>query len=207
MERWGGRWDSNPRQPGSQPGALPAELRPPSTCPSQPGYPGDSSGAIMGTARRCRLLVPPLNKPLKTKTYEVAGPRPPRFQAPFATGREVYTNFRRVLPPACRRVHPQGVQVPVPLLSLRATAAHCLPPDGPLPATPGEATRMPLVRIDALEGRSPEQIATLLDAVHRAPVTAVTAFHIPIRDRDSRPTPCSRAAASRRPVVAQSKAL
>ena len=39
---------------------------------------------------------------------------------------------------------------------------------------------MPLVRIDALEGRSPEQIATLLDAVHRA---LVTAFHIPIRDR------------------------
>ena len=63
---------------------------------------------------------------------------------------------------------------------------------------------MPLVRIDALEGRSPEQIATLLDAVHRA---LVTAFHIPIRDRDSRPTPCSRAAASRRPVVTQSKAL
>ena len=66
---------------------------------------------------------------------------------------------------------------------------------------------MPLVRIDALEGRGPEQIATLLDAVHRAPVTAVTAFHIPIRDRDSRPTPRSRAAASRRPVVTQSKAL
>jgi hypothetical protein len=53
----------------------------------------------VGTARRCRLLVPPINKPLKTKTYEFAGPRPPRFQAPFATGREVYTNFRRVLPP------------------------------------------------------------------------------------------------------------
>jgi hypothetical protein len=27
--KWGGRWDSNPRRPGSQPGALPAELRPP----------------------------------------------------------------------------------------------------------------------------------------------------------------------------------
>jgi hypothetical protein len=39
---------------------------------------------------------------------------------------------------------------------------------------------MPLVRIDALEGRSPEQISTLLEAVHRA---LVTAFHIPIRDR------------------------
>ena len=28
-KKWGGRWDSNPRQPRSQPGALPAELRPP----------------------------------------------------------------------------------------------------------------------------------------------------------------------------------
>ena len=27
--RWGGRWDSNPRRPGPQPGALPTELRPP----------------------------------------------------------------------------------------------------------------------------------------------------------------------------------
>ncbi len=27
--KWGERWDSNPRQPGSQPGALPTELRSP----------------------------------------------------------------------------------------------------------------------------------------------------------------------------------
>ena len=26
---WGGRWDSNPRRPESQSGALPTELRPP----------------------------------------------------------------------------------------------------------------------------------------------------------------------------------
>jgi hypothetical protein len=39
---------------------------------------------------------------------------------------------------------------------------------------------MPLVRIDALEGRSAEQVSTLLEAVHRA---LVTAFHIPNRDR------------------------
>ena len=29
LERWGGRWGSNPRPPGPQPGALPTELRPP----------------------------------------------------------------------------------------------------------------------------------------------------------------------------------
>ena len=31
MREWGGRWDSNPRRPESQSGALPAELRPPSS--------------------------------------------------------------------------------------------------------------------------------------------------------------------------------
>src|SRR5262245_13068203 len=35
-ERWGERWESNPRHPGPQPGALPIELRPP--CP---GYVAD----------------------------------------------------------------------------------------------------------------------------------------------------------------------
>ena len=77
----------------------------------------------MGTARRCRLLVPPINKPLKTKTYEFAGPRPPRFQAPFATGREVYTNFRRVLPPCLQKgLAPGGPVPPRPPESFRATA-------------------------------------------------------------------------------------
>ena len=28
-KKWGGRWDLNPRQPESQSGALPTELRPP----------------------------------------------------------------------------------------------------------------------------------------------------------------------------------
>ncbi|HMD39681.1 MAG TPA: tautomerase family protein [Candidatus Acidoferrum sp.] len=39
---------------------------------------------------------------------------------------------------------------------------------------------MPLVRIDAFEGRSDAEVRTLLDAVHRAVVKAV---HIPERDR------------------------
>ena len=39
---------------------------------------------------------------------------------------------------------------------------------------------MPLVRVDALEGRSKEQIRNVLDAVHRA---IVSAFKVPIRDR------------------------
>lgn len=39
---------------------------------------------------------------------------------------------------------------------------------------------MPLVRIDAFEGRSDAEVRTLLDAVHRAIVKAV---HIPERDR------------------------
>jgi phenylpyruvate tautomerase PptA (4-oxalocrotonate tautomerase family) len=39
---------------------------------------------------------------------------------------------------------------------------------------------MPLIRIDALAGRSPEQIKTLLDATHRA---VLSAFKVPERDR------------------------
>ncbi len=39
---------------------------------------------------------------------------------------------------------------------------------------------MPLVRFDLIEGRSPQEITTLLDAAHRA---LVTAFSIPERDR------------------------
>ena len=39
---------------------------------------------------------------------------------------------------------------------------------------------MPLIRIDAVTGRSPEQIKTLLDAAHRA---MLSAFKVPERDR------------------------
>ncbi len=39
---------------------------------------------------------------------------------------------------------------------------------------------MPLVRFDAVEGRSPEEIQRLLDAAHRA---VLTAFKVPPRDR------------------------
>jgi hypothetical protein len=39
---------------------------------------------------------------------------------------------------------------------------------------------MPLIRIDAIEGRSPEEIQMLLDAAHRA---MLTAFGVPERDR------------------------
>lgn len=43
-----------------------------------------------------------------------------------------------------------------------------------------ENYNVPLVRIDAFEGRSDAEVRTLLDAVHRA---IVKAFHIPERDR------------------------
>ena len=39
---------------------------------------------------------------------------------------------------------------------------------------------MPLIRIDALAGRTPEQVKRLLDAAHRA---MLTAFNVPERDR------------------------
>jgi len=39
---------------------------------------------------------------------------------------------------------------------------------------------MPLIRIDAIEGRTPEEIKSLLDAAHRA---MLSAFGVPQRDR------------------------
>jgi phenylpyruvate tautomerase PptA (4-oxalocrotonate tautomerase family) len=39
---------------------------------------------------------------------------------------------------------------------------------------------MPLIKIDALEGRNQAEVTALLDAVHRA---VVKAFHVPVRDR------------------------
>ena len=36
--KWGGRWDLNPRQPESQSGALPTELRPPLECENIKSY-------------------------------------------------------------------------------------------------------------------------------------------------------------------------
>jgi phenylpyruvate tautomerase PptA (4-oxalocrotonate tautomerase family) len=39
---------------------------------------------------------------------------------------------------------------------------------------------MPLIRIDAIAGRTPEQVKQLLDAAHRA---MLTAFQVPERDR------------------------
>jgi phenylpyruvate tautomerase PptA (4-oxalocrotonate tautomerase family) len=39
---------------------------------------------------------------------------------------------------------------------------------------------MPLIRVDMIEGRSPEQIRALLDTIHR---TLIATFEIPPRDR------------------------
>ncbi len=39
---------------------------------------------------------------------------------------------------------------------------------------------MPLMRFDVVQGRSPDQLTTLLDAAHRA---VLTAFKVPPRDR------------------------
>jgi hypothetical protein len=39
---------------------------------------------------------------------------------------------------------------------------------------------MPLIRIDAIEGRSKEEVKTLLDAAHRA---MLSALGVPVRDR------------------------
>ena len=56
-EKWGGRWDSNPRQPRSQPGALPTELRPPSNKPvvASMARPAGVEPATTGLEGRCSI--------------------------------------------------------------------------------------------------------------------------------------------------------
>ena len=59
--KWGGRWDSNPRRPGSQPGALPTELRPPRLhhnfpcLTQQSGAPGRTRTCNPGLEGRCSI--------------------------------------------------------------------------------------------------------------------------------------------------------
>ncbi len=54
LRKWGGRWDSNPRQPESQSGALPTELRPPlQSCRSNTAPPARHSPGAPGRTRTC----------------------------------------------------------------------------------------------------------------------------------------------------------
>ena len=66
VKKWGGRWDSNPRRPGSQPGALPTELRPPQysnciaakaapTAPFEMARPAGLEPATFGLEGRCSI--------------------------------------------------------------------------------------------------------------------------------------------------------
>src|SRR5689334_1844251 len=52
---WGGRWDSNPRQPRSQPGALPTELRPPLKTFCEMARPAGVEPATTGLEGRCSI--------------------------------------------------------------------------------------------------------------------------------------------------------
>lgn len=56
-EFWGGRWDSNPRQPESQSGTLPTELHPPSNFlfPSRLACPAGFEPATLGLEGRCSI--------------------------------------------------------------------------------------------------------------------------------------------------------
>ncbi len=56
MKEWGGRWDSNPRRPESQSGALPTELRPPAS-----RY---SNACDHGAPGRIRTCNPRLRRPM-----------------------------------------------------------------------------------------------------------------------------------------------
>jgi phenylpyruvate tautomerase PptA (4-oxalocrotonate tautomerase family) len=76
-----------------------------------------------------------------------------------------------------------AVAATLPLATSKARSASATPP-APLAAETQpihvETTAMPLVRIDAFEGRSDAEVKSLLDAAHRA---IVKAFHLNDRDR------------------------
>src|SRR5580658_2501530 len=75
---WGGRRDSNPRQPGSQPGALPTELRPPSVPPRAAGVPG-----------RTRTCDPRLRRPMLYPPELRARPEKRPWPGPTARGARI----------------------------------------------------------------------------------------------------------------------
>ncbi len=61
---WGERWDSNPRQPESQSGALPTELRPPWSFYTAPGHVFPGQSACAGAPGRIRTCYPRLRRPM-----------------------------------------------------------------------------------------------------------------------------------------------
>jgi hypothetical protein len=62
--KWGGRWDSNPRRPESQSGALPTELRPPSSYPNKPAFHPAFRDHLRGAPGRTRTCDPRLRRPM-----------------------------------------------------------------------------------------------------------------------------------------------
>jgi hypothetical protein len=61
---WGGRWDSNPRRPESQSGALPTELRPPSSNQTSLFRRFPCLTARFGAPGRTRTCDPRLRRPM-----------------------------------------------------------------------------------------------------------------------------------------------
>ena len=77
-ERWGGRWDSNPRRPDPQSGALPTELRPPRLmcavpAPALPAAQSHSADGAPGRTRTCNhRLRRPMLYPVELQAHRGA---------------------------------------------------------------------------------------------------------------------------------------
>jgi hypothetical protein len=104
FQNWGGRWDSNPRRPESQSGALPTELRPPSSRPS------------INRLRRCSPTRRADGAPGRTRTCD------PRLRRPMLYPAEL--RAPRVRDPDGRG---RGIRTPDPLLpkQMRYQTAPC----------------------------------------------------------------------------------
>ncbi len=62
--KWGGRWGSNPRQPESQSGTLPTELRPPLIVSAELLFAACQLPGHSGTPGRTRTCYPRLRRPM-----------------------------------------------------------------------------------------------------------------------------------------------
>jgi hypothetical protein len=90
--KWGGRRDSNPRRPESQSGALPAELRPPSSTSDTRGAPGRNR-TCNRRLRRPVLYPVELRAPYKSITNSAKRNLSGRWSGPRQTESEVRADY------------------------------------------------------------------------------------------------------------------